>query len=84
MDSVIKVGVMSEYIDKPLKIEQEVAIHAFAQWLGRVVGPDDLFPPETGVREPRPTPPSNFPSTEVELGFVALARVTREQFLACV
>lgn len=54
-----------------LSPKDEIAISEFHEELGRLDGPDDMFPPEDGVREPRPEPPT--PSTpNREMGAVAI------------
>lgn len=41
-----------------LNPQQELLITRFSDQLSVVVGPDDMFPPEDGVREPaKPLPP---------------------------
>lgn len=48
-----------------LTAEQELTVTMFADQLSVVVGPDDMFPPETGgVREPLPEPLPYYPATE--------------------
>jgi len=65
--------------------EQEQQIHDFTDALSRVDGPDDLFRPDMGVREPAPKPRPFLPPLEAiaacvayvsprELGQYALSR----------
>lgn len=41
-----------------LSPNDEMDIADFRKMLDRLDGPDDMFPPEEGVREPLPTQPS--------------------------
>jgi hypothetical protein len=48
-----------------LTAEQELNLTMFTDQLSVVIGPDDMFPPETGgVREPIPEPLPFYPTSE--------------------
>ena len=54
-----------------LTLKDEVEIADFHHELENIDGPDDMFPPEDGVREPLPTQPNpNMPTNNT--GAIAL------------
>lgn len=56
-----------------LTVEQEIRVERFAEWLGSVTGPWDLFPPdETGSREPIPEPRPKLPALQQSIGEIVL------------
>lgn len=54
-----------------LSPKDEIALANFHEELNKINGPDDMFPPEDGVREPLPTQPNpNLPTNNA--GAIAL------------
>lgn len=63
-----------------LQPEHEKQIRDFGLILSTVIGPDDMFPPDIGVREPLP----NEPGPDVPRGACAIALSTSVVSAVCV